>query len=80
MRHANIKDLSQHALLLEKIRIIPGVTEKTPGHFYYKGRNVIHFHINETELYADIGEQRILLRKNNYDHIISLVAAYIHSI
>lgn len=58
MRHARIGDLTQITQLLEEIRNIEMLKEKQPTHFYFKGKNVIHFHIDDNEIFADIGNMR----------------------
>ena len=58
VRHAKIGDLTQINQLLQEIRNIKMLREKQPTHFYYKGKNVIHFHIDNNEIFADIGNMR----------------------
>ncbi len=71
MRHATEGDLKDMHNLLEKVRAIPGVKEKQFGHFYYKGKNVLHFHEDAGRIYADVGEQRIQVVEGSYDKIMS---------
>lgn len=59
MKHAKLEDLVTIGNILEQIRSIEGLTEKTPGHFYFRGRNVLHFHTDSGEIYADICDERL---------------------
>ncbi len=60
MRHAKAGELADIAPLLGKIRSIRGVGERGTAHFYFKGRSVIHFHVDESGgVYADIGDARM---------------------
>ena len=79
MKHATADDLIEHALLLERLRSMNGIHERTPGHFYYKGINVIHFHVDGSNIFADIGRIRLPVYYDNYEKIISLIASYIRS-
>jgi hypothetical protein len=82
MKHAKIDELYEINTLIESIRKIKNVTEKTPGHFYYKNRNVIHFHVNSKIIYADIGDTRIIVENNkrSFDRIIANIKLYIEEI
>lgn len=80
MRHARVADLDKYRPLVERIRSLPEIKEKTPTHFYYKGKNVIHFHTDGNQTYADIGSLRILVIENNYDKILDIVSAYMQSL
>ena len=79
MKHATANDLIMHALLLERLRSMNGIHERTPGHFYYKKINVIHFHIDGNNIYADIGQIRVPVSYDNYEQIISLIKSYMRS-
>ena len=54
MRHARPDDLEPLAPLLEQIRALPGVVEKTPGSFYRRSKGFLHFHIDGNDVYADV--------------------------
>lgn len=59
VRHARIEELSQISELIQEIRNMENIREKQPSHFYYKGKNIIHFHTDNREIFADIGSKRI---------------------
>jgi hypothetical protein len=59
MRHAGLEDLKPIESLLMEIRKVKELKERTPGHFYYKGKNIIHFHVDNGDIYADIGDLRL---------------------
>ncbi|MCL4345102.1 MAG: hypothetical protein M1496_01910 [Candidatus Thermoplasmatota archaeon] len=59
MRHASIEDLKNLEDLLDNIRKIRNIREKTPGHFYFKGKGILHFHTDFGKLYADLYDMRI---------------------
>jgi hypothetical protein len=54
MRHARPEDLAPISDLLGELRALPGLTEKSPGAFYRKGKAFLHFHEHGGELFADI--------------------------
>lgn len=59
MRHARSDELDSIHVLIGELRNIDGIREKHAGHFYFKGKNVIHFHYDLGTIYADIGDSRI---------------------
>ncbi len=59
VRHARIEELSQISELIQEIRNMENIREKQPSHFYYKGKNIIHFHMDNSDIFADIGNKRI---------------------
>ena len=54
MKHAGPKALDAIGPLLERLRVLEGLREKTRGIFYLKSRAFLHFHEDPTGLYADI--------------------------
>ena len=62
MRHARPDDLNAIAPLLEKLRALPGLTEKRPGTFYRGSKAFLHFHEHEGALLADVKEGRDWVR------------------
>jgi hypothetical protein len=80
MRHAKAGDLADIAPLLDKIRSIRGVREKRTAHFYFRGRSVIHFHVDESGgVYADIGDTRMRV-KGAHTRIMKALADYVRRI
>ncbi|WP_156778541.1 hypothetical protein [Thermoplasma acidophilum] len=65
---------------MESLRMIGGIREKTPGHFYYKRKNIIHFHVDGSSVFADVGNDRILVNKENYADIIQVVLSYMKTL
>ncbi len=61
MRHAKINELKELEELLNKVKAIEGIKERTQNHFYYKGLGILHFHSDSGQIYADVGEERILI-------------------
>ncbi len=47
--------------ILSRIRGIHELKERTPLHFYCKGRGIIHFHFDSGNIYADVGTSRIMI-------------------
>ncbi|MCY0851914.1 MAG: hypothetical protein OWQ34_04165 [Thermoplasma acidophilum] len=80
MRHARIEDLKDHGALLESLRMIGGIKEKAPGHFYYRGKNVIHFHTDGNAIFADVGNERVRVSEENYADIIQIVISHIRTL
>ena len=80
MRHAKAGELADIAPLLGKIRSIRGIRERGTAHFYFKGRSVIHFHVDESGgVYADIGDVR--MRVNGAQtRIMKALADYVRRI
>ena len=54
MKHAGAAALDRLAPLLERLRTIEGIREKSPGVFYKKSRAFLHFHEDPAGLFADI--------------------------
>ena len=54
MRHAREEDLDRIEPLLEKLRTIDGLIEKSRGVFYRRSRACLHFHADGDETYADV--------------------------
>lgn len=54
MKHAGAAALDRLEPMLERLRGIDGLTEKSRGVFYRKGRAVLHFHEDPTGLHADL--------------------------
>ena len=54
MRHARAEDLEAIEPLLEQLRRVPGLTEKSPGTFYRGSRAFLHFHADGDDTYADV--------------------------
>ncbi len=77
MRHATSDDLKNIEQLLEEIRKIKGITERQPGHFYYSGKNILHFHEDHGSLYVDIGEKRMNVAELSHCEIVKNVEFYI---
>ncbi|EQB71111.1 MAG: hypothetical protein AMDU1_APLC00037G0018 [Thermoplasmatales archaeon A-plasma] len=80
MKHATSDDLKSVDQLLEKVRKIQGIVEKQPGHFYHKGKNVLHFHEEHGSLFADIGDERMKVSEFLYREIVKKVEIYISEI
>ena len=53
MKHASASALEQLAPLIEQLRALPGLVERTPGTFYYRSSAFIHFHEDSAGLFAD---------------------------
>ena len=73
MRHAKPEDIVSVSGLLGRVRIIEGIREKTPAHFYFRGTNVLHFHVDDGIIYCDIGTKRLKVGPESFDMIISSV-------
>ncbi len=54
MRHATPEDLQKIGALLDEVRHIPGLVERTPGSFYRRSKGFLHFHNDPTGMYADV--------------------------
>jgi hypothetical protein len=54
MKHAGEKALERLEPLLGNLRRIEGLVEKRPGVFYRKNRALLHFHEDDSGLYADL--------------------------
>jgi hypothetical protein len=54
MAHAKASDLADIAPLLEKIRAMPELKEKSFGCFYYKSKGVLHFHVTKERRFAHV--------------------------
>jgi hypothetical protein len=54
MKHASPSALESLATLLEQLRAMPGLVERTPGAFYYRSSAFVHFHEDPEGLFADV--------------------------
>lgn len=54
MKHAGPTALDRLEPLLERLRPLPGLTEKGRGVFYRRSRAFLHFHEDPGGLYADV--------------------------
>jgi len=54
MKHAGSQTLDQLEPLIERMRAIPGLKEKSRGVFYLKSRAFLHFHEDPRGLFADV--------------------------
>jgi hypothetical protein len=54
MKHAGATALRSLAPLLEALRTIPGLKERSPGSFYRGSRALLHFHEDPSGLFADL--------------------------
>ena len=56
MKHATQGTLERIDDLLEQLRRLPGLKEKSRGTFYVKGGAFLHFHEDPAGLFADLKE------------------------
>ena len=54
MRHARPAALDQLEDLIAALRAVDGLTEKSRGVFYRKGRAFLHFHEDGDSFFADV--------------------------
>jgi len=54
MKHAGVTTLDQLEPLIERLRAIPALKEKSRGVFYLKSRAFLHFHEDPKGLFADV--------------------------
>jgi hypothetical protein len=53
MGHAKAEELSDIADVIDEIRALPGVVERSPGIFYIGSAPFLHFHTRAGERWAD---------------------------
>ena len=54
MRHARPDDLAEIEPLLEQLRGLDGLVERTPGSFYRGSKGFLHFHVDDGDFYCDV--------------------------
>jgi len=54
MKHAGGKALDELSRLIEQIRRLPGLTERSPGSFYIRSIGLLHFHEDPAGMFADL--------------------------
>lgn len=54
MAHAKLSDLKDLKNLLDNLRTISALKEKSVGCFYLKSKGVLHFHIKDSRRYAHV--------------------------
>lgn len=70
MKHAGPEALDRLEPLLQQIRDLGGLKEKSRGCFYLKNKSFLHFHEHgDNEIYADIG------LGNDFDRLPAMTAA-----
>jgi hypothetical protein len=57
MKHATQEALVRLDDLLEQVRQLSGLKERTPGAFYAKGSGFLHFHEDPAGFFADLKER-----------------------
>lgn len=58
MKHSGHDDLLRIPKLMGILKSLD-FKERKEGHFYFRGKNIIHFHSDCERLFADIGEERV---------------------
>jgi hypothetical protein len=53
MKHAGQVALAELEPLLGELRALPGLVERKPGIFYRKSQAFLHFHEDQSALFAD---------------------------
>ena len=53
MKHATAQALKQLVPLIEQLRALPSLLERTPGSFYHGSSAFLHFHEDPAGLFAD---------------------------
>lgn len=56
MAHATAEDLKDLETLLENIRALEDLKEKSLGCFYFKGKGILHFHTKQGRRYAHVSD------------------------
>lgn len=54
MKHAGAATLATLAPLLDELRRVNGLIERTPGSFYLRSKAYLHFHEDPKGLFADV--------------------------
>lgn len=54
MRHASATALDELEPLLQRLRGLPGLVERSRGVFYRRSRAFLHFHEDPAGLFADV--------------------------
>ena len=80
MRHTKPEDLIPIMYVIEKIRKFDCLKEKSPGSFYYRSKNVIHFHVDKESYFCDIGNSRYELNEKTLPIIIKIVSDEIEAL
>jgi hypothetical protein len=68
MKHASARALQQLASLVEQLRALPGLVERTPGSFYYRSSAFLHFHEDPAGLFADAKLDFKLFSRHRVSH------------
>lgn len=76
MKHARQDALDRLGPLLEQIRLLPGLQEKSRGVFYRKSRPLLHFHEDPAGFFADLraGQSWIRLPVDTAEQEMELLA------
>ena len=54
VKHAGAGALEELEGFLTQLRGLGWLRERSPGHFYWKSRGILHFHEDPTGLFADV--------------------------
>ncbi len=80
MKHASAATLALLEPLLNQLRELPGLVERTPGSFYWKSKAYLHFHEDPAGLFADVKLDRVEFERfavttaAEQQHLVTLVA------
>ena len=84
MRHARPADLDAIEPLLDELRAIAGLKERSRGVFYNRGKAFLHFHEHDGALLADIRGpadwERLDARRAKWPAIVKRAKAILASI
>jgi hypothetical protein len=75
VKHAGTDALEALESVLEQLRAIDGLKEKSRGTFYHKSKAFLHFHEDPAGFFADVklGDHFVRLPVNNRAEIAALI-------
>ena len=80
MRHTRQEDIENIKFMHGRLKSITELREKNPGSFYFKGKNIIHFHEDNGIYFCDIGGERLEVLESNANMIENMVRKNIDSL
>jgi hypothetical protein len=84
MKHAGKETLATLAPLLERLRGMPGLVEKSTGVFYLRSKAFLHFHEDPAGIFADVRLggvefERFEMTKRGENAFVAKVAAAVQA-
>jgi hypothetical protein len=86
VKHASAETIARLDELLGHLRMFPGLVERTPGTFYLGSKAFLHFHEDESHIFADVKldgrefERLPASSRTDQQHLLNRIAAVVGAV